>query len=152
MLRRLLVILIRRSFLVLILICLGCAAQSTQPDAARKSAPAQASASAQAPALAHEIERQVRSYYAIPPDVSVQVGAIAPSTDWPGYDMVPVAIDGGGSKKDYKFLISQDRKTMLRMVKFDLTKDPFAEVMSKINVSGRPVRGANTAPTPHGAL
>src|ERR1700734_2962860 len=123
MLRRLLVILIRRSFLVLILICLGCAAQSTQPDAARKSAPAQA------PALAHEIERQVRSYYAIPPDVSVQVGAIAPSTDWPGYDMVPVAIDGGGSKKDYKFLISQDRKTMLRMVKFDLTKDPFPEVM-----------------------
>ena len=138
-------ILIRRSFLVLILICLGCAAQSTQPDAARKSAPAQASASAQAPALAHEIEQQVRSYYAIPPDVSVQVGAIAPSTDWPGYDMVPVAIDGGGSKKDYKFLVSQDRKTMLRMVKFDLTKDPFAEVMSKIDVSGRPVRGAKTS-------
>lgn len=138
-------ILIRRSFLVLILICLGCAAQSTQPDAAPKPAPAQGSAPAQAAPLAQEIERQVRTYYSIPPDVSVQVGAIAPSTDWPGYDMVPVAIDSGDSKKDYKFLVSQDRKTMLRMVKFDLTKDPYAEVMNKINVSGRPVRGARTS-------
>lgn len=133
MLRRLLVILIRRSFLVLILICLGCAAQSTPPDAARK------------PDLVREIERQVRSYYSIPPDVSVQVGAIAPSTDWPGYDMVAVGIDSGPGKKDYKFLVSQDRKTMLRVVKFDLTKDPFADLMSKIDLSGRPVRGAKTS-------
>jgi protein-disulfide isomerase len=134
MLRRLLVILIRRSFLVLILICLGCAAQSTQPDTAGK------------PDLTRAIERQVRSYYSIPPDVKVQVGAIVPSSDWPGYDMVPVTIDGGdGKKQDYKFLVAQDRKTMLRMVKFDLTKDPFTELMSKINVSGRPVRGAKSS-------
>ena len=127
-------ILIRRSFLVLILICLGCAAQSSQPDAARK------------PELTRAIERQVRSYYSIPPDVKVQVGAIVPSTDWPGYDMAPVTIDGGnGNNKDYKFLVSQDRKTMLRMVKFDLTKDPFTELMSKIDLSGRPVRGAKNS-------
>ena len=130
-------ILIRRSFLVLILICLGCAAQSAAPDAAHKPDPA--------PNLVQNIERQVRSYYSIPPDVSVQVGAIVPSTDWPGYDMVPVAIDSGPGKKDYKFLVSQDRKTMVRVVKFDLTKDPFAEVMSKIDLNGRPVRGAKTS-------
>src|SRR5579863_1537809 len=105
MLRPLLVILIRRSFLVLILICLGCAAQSNQPDSARK------------PDLAQSIERQVRSYYSIPPDVKVQVGAIAASSDWPGYDGVAVTIDGGDHKQDYKFLVSQDRKTMLRLVK-----------------------------------
>jgi protein-disulfide isomerase len=134
MLRRLLVILIRRSFLVLILICLGCAAQSSQPAAAGK------------PELSRAIEQQVRSYYSIPPDVKVQVGAIVPSTDWPGYDMAPVTIDGGnGNNKDYKFLVSQDRKTMLRMVKFDLTKDPFTELMSKIDLSGRPVRGAKSS-------
>ena len=125
--------LIRRSFLVLILICLGCSAQSTPPDAVRK------------PDLARAIERHVRSYYGIPPDISVQVGAVVPSIDWPGYDLVSVAIDSGPGKKDYKFLVSQDRKTMLRMVKFDLTKDPFAETMNKINVNGRPVRGAKAA-------
>jgi protein-disulfide isomerase len=128
MLRRFLVTLIRRLFLVLILICLGCVAQSAPPDLARK------------------IERQVRSYYNIPTDVQIVVGAMTPSTDWPGYDTVSVSIDGGkGRKSEFKFLVSKDRNTMLRMVKFDLTKDPFADVMSKIDTVGRPTRGAKSA-------
>jgi protein-disulfide isomerase len=128
MLRRLLVIAIRRLFLVLLLICLGCVAQSAPPDVARK------------------IERQVRTYYSIPPDVNVRVGTIVSSKDLPGYDEVAVTIDqGDGKQKDYKFLVSKDRGTMLRLVKFDLTKDPYQEVMSKIDVSGRPLRGAKNA-------
>ncbi len=121
-------ILIRRSLLILLLICLGCVAQSTPPDVARK------------------VEHQVRAYYSIPAEVKVTVGAIAPSADMPGYDAVTVNIDGGdGKQKDYKFLLSKDRATMLRVTKFDLTKDPFAEVMSKIDVAGRPSRGAKSA-------
>jgi protein-disulfide isomerase len=128
MLRRLLVTIIRRSLFILLLICLGCVAQSAPPDVARK------------------IERQVRSFYTIPGDVNVTVGAITPSTDWPGYDAVSVNIDGGdGKRKDYKFLISKDRSTMLRLTKFDLNKDPFAELMSKIDVAGRPTRGNKSA-------
>jgi protein-disulfide isomerase len=128
MLRRLLVIAIRRLFFVLLLICLGCVAQSAPPDVARK------------------IERQVRTYYSIPPDVNVRVGTIVSSKDLPGYDEVAVTIDqGDGKQKDYKFLVSKDRGTMLRLVKFDLTKDPYQEVMSKIDVSGRPLRGAKNA-------
>jgi protein-disulfide isomerase len=128
MLRRFFLILIRRAFLVFLLICLGCAAQSAAPDVARK------------------IERQVRSYYNVPPEVQIAVGDITPSTDWPNYDSVSVTIKGGeGKKSDFKFLISRDRNTMLRMVKFDLTKDPFAEVMRKIDTTGRPTRGAKSA-------
>ncbi len=120
--------LIRRSLLILLLVCLGCVAQSAPPDVARK------------------IEHQVRAFYTIPAEVKVTVGAITPSTDWPGYDAVAVNIDGGdGKQKDYKFLLSKDRSTMLRVTKFDLTKDPFAEVMSKIDVTGRPSRGAKSA-------
>jgi len=122
------VILIRRSLLVLMLVCLGCVAQSAPPDVARK------------------IERQVRSFYTIPPEVKITVGAITPSTEMPGYDSVAVNIDGGdGKPKEHKFLLSKDRATMLRVTKFDLTKDPFAEVMSKIDVTGRPSRGAKFA-------
>jgi len=122
------VILIRRLVFVLILICLGCVAQSAPPELARK------------------IERQVRAFYNIPAEVHVVVGAMTPSTDWPAYDTVSVTIDGGESKKaEYKFLVSKDRNTMLRMVKFDLTKDPFADVMSKIGTEGRPSRGAKSA-------
>ena len=120
--------LIRRSLLVLLLVCLGCVAQSAPPDVARK------------------IEHQVRAFYTIPAEVKVTVGAITPSAEMPGYDAVSVNIDGGdGKQKDYKFLLSKDRATMLRLTKFDLTKDPFAELMSKIDVSGRPTRGAKSA-------
>ena len=121
-------ILIRRSLLLLLLICLGCVAQSAPPDLARK------------------IEHQVRAFYTIPPEVKVIVGAITPSADMPGYDGVTVNIDGGdGKQKDYKFLLSKDRGTMLRVTRFDLTKDPFAELMSKIDIAGRPSRGAKSA-------
>ena len=120
--------LIRRSLLILLLVCLGCVAQSAPPDVARK------------------IEHQVRSFYTIPAEVKVTVGTITPSTEIPGYDAVSVNIDGGdGKQKDYKFLLSRDRATMLRVTKFDLTKDPFVELMSKIDVTGRPSRGAKSA-------
>jgi protein-disulfide isomerase len=122
------VTLIRRSLLILLLVCLGCVAQSAPPDVARK------------------IEHQVRSFYTIPADVKVTVGAITPSSEMQGYDAVSVNIDGGdGKQKDYNFLLSKDRTTLLRLTKFDLTKDPFAELMSKIDVTGRPTRGAKSA-------
>lgn len=120
--------LIRRSLFILLLVCLGCVAQSTPPDLARK------------------IEHQVRSYYTIPAEVKVIVGSITASKEMPGYDGVSVTVDGGEAKpKDYQFLISKDRNTLLRVAKFDLTKDPFSELMSKIDVSGRPSRGNKSA-------
>lgn len=126
--RRFLVIIIRRSFAVLLVVCLGCVAQSIPPDLSKK------------------IERQVRAYYTIPADTKVTVGAITPSTEWPGYDAVSVSIDNGeGRFKDYKFLLSKDRNTMLRLTKFDMTKDPFDELMSKIDLKGRPSRGTKNA-------
>lgn len=119
---------IRRSFLILLVVCLGCVAQSAPPEVARK------------------IERHVRSYYSIPPEVKVDVGPIMASSEWPNYDAVTVTIDGGdGKKSDYKFLVSKDRNTMLRMMKFDLSKDPYADIMSKIDTTGRPTRGAKSA-------
>jgi protein-disulfide isomerase len=126
--RRLLLTLFRRSLLILLLICLGCVAQSAPPDLARK------------------IEHQVRSFYSLPPEVKVTVGAITPASDVPGYDSVTVKLDQGeGKQKDYSFLISKDRNTMLRMTKFDLSKDPYADLMSKIDLTGRPSRGAKGA-------
>src|SRR3984893_2928653 len=128
MLRRFLLISFRRPLLILLLVCLGCVAQSASPDVARK------------------IEHQVRSFYTIPAEVKVSVGAVTPGSDIPGYDAVSVNIDGGeGKSKDYKFLLSKDRATMLRVTKFDLNKDPFADVMSKIDITGRPSRGAKSA-------
>jgi protein-disulfide isomerase len=121
------VTLFRRSFLLLLMVCLGCAAQSVSPD------------------LAQKIERQVRSYYKVPAELKILVGSTSPSPDFPNYDSVIVTIDNGEKKQDLKFLISKDRSSLIRINKFDLTKDPFAETMSKIDLNGRPTRGAKAS-------
>jgi protein-disulfide isomerase len=121
------VTLIRRSFLLMLGVCLGCAAQSASPDLARK------------------IERQVRSFYKIPPEVHVLVGAPSPSSEFPNYESVTVIVDNDGKKHDLAFLVSKDRTSMMRVTKFDLSKDPFVEIMGKIDTTGRPTRGAKAS-------
>ena len=125
--RRLLLIIFRRSLFLLILICLGCVAQTAPPDLSRK------------------IEHQVRAFYSLPPEVKVTVGAITSASEVPGYDSVSVKLDQEGKQKDYTFLLSRDRNTMLRVTKFDLSKDAYADLMSKIDLNGRPWRGAKGA-------
>jgi protein-disulfide isomerase len=126
MLRRFLVTFLRRSLICLALICLGCSAQSLPPDTAQA------------------IERQVRSTYSLPPEVNITVGPRRPS-EFPNYDMVTVTLDGSQKKQDFDFLLSKDGKSLLRLSKFDLTKDPYAETMKKIDVKGRPTRGNKDA-------
>jgi protein-disulfide isomerase len=127
MFRRFLVTLLRRCFVLLLVICLGCAAQSVSPE------------------LAQKIERQVRAYYKVPPELNVLIGQATPSSDFPSYDSLIVTVDGGDKKQDLKFLLSKDHSTLLRINKFDLSKDPYADTMSKIDVSGRPTRGAKSS-------
>src|SRR5580698_1083473 len=126
MYRRFLTMLLRRSIFVLMLVCLGCAAQSVSPEQVTR------------------IERQVRTYYSVPAGVKITVGPLRPS-DFPNYDALTVSMDGQGKKADYDFLLSKDGKTLLRMTKLDLTKDPYAENVKKISVGDRPIRGKKDA-------
>ena len=118
--------LFRRSILVLLLICLGCSAQSAPPD------------------VAVRVERQVRSYYNIPPEVKVTLGPLRPS-EFPNYDALTISLAGGSKKQDVEFLLAKDGKSLIRFTKLDITKDPYAEVMKKIDVTGRPTRGNKDA-------
>jgi protein-disulfide isomerase len=118
--------LLRRSFLVLALICLGCAAQSVSTE------------------INQRIDREVRHYYNLPPSVNLTIGPLHPS-EFPGYDAVTITMQGGDKKQDYDFLLSKDDKTLIRMTKMDLSKDPFAETMKKISTGGRPIRGNKDA-------
>jgi protein-disulfide isomerase len=120
------VTILRRSILVLVLVCLGCSAQSAPSDVAQR------------------VERQVRAFYSIPAHVKIILGPIKPS-EFPTYDALTITFDGGDKKQDYDFLLSKDRKTLIRLTKLDLSKDPYAEVMKKINVIGRPTRGKKDA-------
>jgi len=118
---------LRRFCGVALLVCLGCAAQSNDAD------------------LTHKIERQIRAKYDLPGRVNITIGPRTPSREFPGFDNLTATIALGEQKQNYDFLISKDSTTMYRLSKMDLTKDPYAEVMSKINLAGRPVRGNKDA-------
>jgi protein-disulfide isomerase len=125
---------VRRAFLVLLLICLGCSAQS----------PPVLSAPAPAADITHAIEREVRAHYSLPPDVKVILGPLR-SSEFANYDALTVTFASPTKKQEFEFLLSHDHKTLIRMTKMDLTVDPYADIMKKINVSGRPTRGNKDA-------
>ncbi len=122
MFRRLLLISCKRTFVFFLLICLGCSAQLAPTE------------------LNQRIERQLRAKYNVPAEVKVIISAPRPS-EFPSYDTLKVTFAGQGRDQEYEFLVSKDQKTLLRMTKMDLTQDPYKEIIDKIDVKGRPVRG-----------
>jgi protein-disulfide isomerase len=118
---------LRRLILVVLLFCLGGFAQSAPPAETLQ-----------------RIEREVRSYYNVPASVKILVGATKAS-EFPNYDALSITFDGGEKKQTFDFLLSKDSKTLIRLTKLDLSKDPYAEVMKKMNLEGRPIRGNKDA-------
>ena len=51
----------------------------------------------------------------------------------------------GEQTQTREFLLSKDGKTLISVMKMDLTRDPQAEMMAKIDLKGRPVRGNKDA-------
>ena len=92
------------------------------------------------PDVADRVQRQVRAFFNIPPDVNIEIGKPTAS-EFPNYDLVPVTMSREGKTQNAEFLLSKDGKTLIRFTKIDLTKDIYAENMSKITLAGRPVRG-----------
>ncbi len=130
----------KRPLWLILTVCLGCSAQSSSPE------------------LNKRIERQVRGYFNIPPAVQVTIGA-AKSSEFPNYETVPITFESHGQKTTHDFLVSKDGKTMLRMSKIDISPEAYqtslkldankrqqeADLMKKIDMSGRPFRGAKDA-------
>ncbi len=118
---------LQRSLITLLLICLGCSAQSSP-----------------SPEVLQRIERQVRAHYSVPAEVKVVVGPLRPG-EFPDYSALTITFDGGEKKQSFDFLLSKDAKSLIRLTKLDLSKDPYAETMKKIDLSGRPRRGGKDA-------
>jgi protein-disulfide isomerase len=102
----------------------GCKAQTTS------------AAAALSPDITHRIETEIRSRYSVPPQIDISLAA-PKSSEMPGYDSVMVTFKGGTHTTTHEFLLSKDRKTLAHLEKIDISQD----LMSKIDVQGRPVRG-----------
>jgi len=121
-------LLLQRLTIVFLLLCAVACAQSKAPAPAIPSD------------VAEHIQRQIRAFFNIPPDVDVKVGSPSAS-EFPNYELVPVTMSRQGRTQQAEFLLSKDGKTLIRFTKIDLTKDLYAETMSKISLADRPVRG-----------
>lgn len=93
------------------------------------------------PELQRRIERQVRAYTEVPPDARISLGSRSAS-NFNGYDNLPVTIEGNGTKKSLNFLLAKDGSKLLYMTEINLNEDPYARNMRRIDLTGRPWRGA----------
>ncbi|HEU5403624.1 MAG TPA: thioredoxin domain-containing protein [Terriglobales bacterium] len=114
-------------FFAVALVCLACSAQTpTSADLNRR------------------IEKQIRSNFQVPARIPIAIGPRKPS-EFAGYDTITVHFGSSDKSKPYDFLISKDDKTLIQMTKMDLSVDPGAEIMKKIDIAGRPFRGPQDA-------
>ena len=109
---------------LLALLAVGCRAQAPAGGASANSG------------VERRIEVLIRSQFSVPSDYDVLLGTRAKS-DVPGYETLPVTFSHHGKQTVINFLVSQDGKTLARLEKFDISKDPAAA----ITVGDRPVRG-----------
>ena len=113
---------LRKTLLFLAIAWLGCSAQSGPADLNRR------------------VERTVRSEFKIPAYVQISISSPKPS-EFANYDNITVSFATEEREQSHEYLISKDGKLLIDMRKMDLTVDPYQKAMSKIDLSGRPVRG-----------
>ena len=109
--------------LLLLGLTVGCKAQSAQPAAPDA-------------ALNQRIEVLVRNQFEMPPDVTIAIGARS-SSQFTGYQTLPITITHGSKSQEIDFLISNDNTKLVHLDTIDLTKDP----ADAISIAGRPIRG-----------
>ena len=95
--------------------------------------------------LNQRIIRQVRAAVDAPPDAEIKLGARTPSTEFPGYDKLAVSVVDEAGSHPFDFLVSKDNARLYSITKYDLSADPYAKVLDKMKLAGRPVAGNKNA-------
>lgn len=91
------------------------------------------------------VEAFLRYYYALGPDVTIVVGApVELATS--GILEVPVEVKTPDGSNQVKMWLTKDRRYLLRGEISDITADPLAETIAKIQTANAPVLGDPKAP------
>jgi protein-disulfide isomerase len=115
----------------------GAGKSSAQSDAKSSSnvAPAQDSA-----AIAKRIEDYLRKFYAWGPNYQIKIGTLKPSPIGDLYE-VPVEVSAEGGSDSAVVYVSKDGHYMVRGEMQDLSADPLAENVRKLNLQGAASKG-----------
>ncbi len=111
-------------------------AGASHGTAANNKSASEATVAPLSPEIQHRIQTELRSRYNVPPQITISISA-PKAGNTPGYDDLTVTFQGGTHTTNHEFLISADRKTLAHLEKIDVSQD----LMSKIDMKGRPVRG-----------
>jgi protein-disulfide isomerase len=106
----------------------GCKAQSA------------GASSALDPETARRVRSEIRGRYSVPQQVQIELSDPKPGNT-PGFDDLVITFRHDGKATTFDFLISKDRKTLARLEKIDISQN----LMSKIDIKGRPIRGGASA-------
>ena len=110
----------KRFSVLLLLLCLGCSAQSSSQDATNL-----------------RLKRLIRGHFQVPPRVEIQLCDRKPS-EFTGYDDLPVTLTEGVHSHTYHFYVSKDGAKLIQMQEISDPQD-------KMNLAGRPSRGPKDA-------
>lgn len=124
-----LVAMLKRAMVLVAVLCLGCSAQNSNSEASQ---------------VNKRIERQLRNSAEMSSAAEIAVGE-RKASEFGGWDEVSVLVSDQGAQKTYTFLLSKDGKSLVHYQKFDISTDPNQRLMSKIDLTGRPVRGNKDA-------
>ena len=116
-------------------------AQQSQPSTS--SQPPSANL-AQSP-IQKSVEAYLRNLYAFGPDVQVSVGP-PKETSIPGLLETTIVVKIGDNPETVKFYVSKDGKYLLRGELSDLSKDPLADNLAKLQIKDAPSMGDPNAP------
>jgi protein-disulfide isomerase len=92
------------------------------------------------PELASRIEQRIRVSESIPATVRILVSS-PHRTNFAGYHALSVTFEDNGRREDGEFLLSDDGEFLVKLTRLDLTKNPYIEIMGRITLGGRPIRG-----------
>jgi protein-disulfide isomerase len=126
---------LRRCGVVVLLTCfILTAIASAQQGTTESSAPAQ-----------KKIEEFLRHYFALGSDVQISIGT-PKEIGASGLSEVPVEVKTPDGSDKLTMYLTKDGRYLVRGELNDLTKDPLAEIVSKIKTDGAPVLGNPNAP------
>jgi protein-disulfide isomerase len=131
----------RHTFLSLVVSIVLVAILTASPVVLAQQAPAGAAA---APAQ-KSVENFLRYYYALGPDVTIVVGTPV-DLGGSGILEVPVEVKTPEGSNQVKMWLTKDGRYLLRGEISDITTDPLAETVAKIQTAGAPVLGDPKAP------
>lgn len=115
-------------FLIFVMVMPGCKAQSAGASGALDAD------------TARRVRTEIRSRYSVSQQVQIELSE-PKAGNIPGFDDLVVTFRHDAKATSFDFLISKDRKTLARLERIDISQN----LMSKIDIKGRPIRGGSSA-------